>query len=244
MKKATALKTNGHYVVRRSAKLNENGDTLRVGRDKIIRVFRYLEALNQHRNPVQRQLSGQQWSLWLHDLPDHASTQRGVVSRETARAAKDGDVHNIDRGENFVFKVRRPKLSSPPDPPREVAAWLKDGWDDPGKKAAFHETRKDSEHQDQDSREKFDDVPSRLSAFQRWQSERDAWAASEKPARAAMKIFAMLDDLHARLQREGEQLELILADGILSWRVARGQPYHPIPLHRLDPQFKYALSAL
>src|SRR5215472_3631889 len=126
MKKMTALRTNGHCVVRHSAKRNENGDPLRVAREKIIRVFRYLEALNQHRNPVQRQLSSQQWSLWLHDLPDHASIQRGLSRTAlAARAARDKDkedsVHSIDRdrGENFVFKVRRPKLSAPADPPRE-----------------------------------------------------------------------------------------------------------------------------
>src|SRR5262249_53923912 len=158
------------------------------------RVFRYLEALNQHRNPVQRQLSGQQWSFWLHDLPAHPAAQRGASRAATvARAAKDEAVHGIDsnHGDNFVFKVRRPKLSPPPDPPREVAPWLKDGWDDPAKKAAVHETRKKPEarDEDQDVGEKFSDAPSRVLAFQRWEAERDAWAATEKPARAAMKIF-------------------------------------------------------
>src|SRR5262252_6174067 len=193
MKKASPLQpTNGRRAVPPSTTLKiDNSDTLRVAPEKIVRVFRYLEALNQHRNPVQRQLSSQQWSFWLHDLPSHPATQRGVV-RLQGRAAKDEASHGTERnGESFVFKVRRPRLSPPPDPPREVAAWLKDGWDDPAKKAAFHETRKSQDRRadDEPSSEKFGDVAARTTAFERWVSERDAWAAQEKPARAAMKIF-------------------------------------------------------
>src|SRR5215472_13207510 len=152
MRKTSALHSrNGHGATRTLPKRAENGDARRVAREKIIRVFRYLEALNQHRNPVQRQLSGQQWSFWLHDLPSHPAAQRGPSRVATAaRAAKD-EVRGIDsnQAENFVLKVRRPKLSPAPDPPREIAAWLKDGWDDPAKKASFHETRKNPEAQNE-----------------------------------------------------------------------------------------------
>ena len=34
-----------------------DADTLRVARDKLVRVFRYLEALNQHRNPAKKQIA-------------------------------------------------------------------------------------------------------------------------------------------------------------------------------------------
>src|SRR5215472_14991312 len=223
------------------AKRTESVDPLRVARDKIVRVFRYLEALNQHRNPVQRQLSSQQWSFWLRDLPNHPSTQRGVL-RSPARSAKDDASHgDSDHGDNFVLKVRRPKLSAPPQPPREVADWLKDGWDDPAKKAAFHESRKNPEGEGESATEKFGDVAARMAAFNRWQPERDAWAANEKPARAAMKVFEMLYELHGRLEREAEQVELILGDGILSWRVPEDNIYHPILLQRLQLEFNAAI---
>src|SRR5215469_952352 len=88
-----------HRSVPHVTKRSENGDTLRVAREKIIRVFRYLEALNQHRNPVQRQLSGQQWSFWLHDLPSHPAAQRGPSRiATTARAAKDEVRHRQQSG--------------------------------------------------------------------------------------------------------------------------------------------------
>jgi len=34
-------------------------ELLRVGRERLSRVFHYLEALNQHRNPAKRQLREQ-----------------------------------------------------------------------------------------------------------------------------------------------------------------------------------------
>src|SRR5215471_21770455 len=101
MRKTRTLRSAiSHRSAPHATKRSENGDTLRVAREKIIRVFRYLEALNQHRNPVQRQLSGQQWSFWLHDLPSHPTTQRGVL--RPARAAKDDHGHHED--DNFVLK--------------------------------------------------------------------------------------------------------------------------------------------
>lgn len=52
-------------------------DSLRIGRERLSRVFQYLEALNQHRNPPKRQIREQLWTLWLKDLPDHPAIQRG-----------------------------------------------------------------------------------------------------------------------------------------------------------------------
>src|SRR2546426_11273982 len=46
------------------------------GRERIARVFRYLKALNEHRNPAKRDLSEQPWTLWFRHLPDHPAIQR------------------------------------------------------------------------------------------------------------------------------------------------------------------------
>jgi hypothetical protein len=51
-------------------------ERLRVAREKLTRVFRYLEAVNQHRNPAKRQIREQLWSLRLHDLPEHTAIKR------------------------------------------------------------------------------------------------------------------------------------------------------------------------
>ncbi len=54
-----------------------NQEDLDVGRRKAIQAFQFLEALNQLRNPVTRMVEDQPWHLWLRDLPDHPSIERG-----------------------------------------------------------------------------------------------------------------------------------------------------------------------
>src|SRR6516162_2256865 len=108
---------------------NGSADPNGRAREKITRVFRYLEALNQHRNPAPRHLHSQLWSLWLHDLPCHVSIQRGTRKSETTgkNAHEDVSPHSgKSSAENFVIKVQRPKLSPAPEPPNQVAAWLKE----------------------------------------------------------------------------------------------------------------------
>lgn len=244
MRKPSIVQANGHRAIHYAGKRTESIDKQRGAREKITRVFRYLEALNQHRNPVQRQLSAQEWSFWLRDLPSHPCAQRGASRSNSRTDALRVETRRTqgEAAESFVVKVRRPpKRVPPPDPPREIVAWLKDGWDDPTRSAAFRETQRRTDFEEGRQIEKFGDVPSRALIFRRWVQERDAWAMNEGTAGIAMKIFEMLYDLHGRMEREAEQVELILGDGILSWRRPEGNIYHPILLQRLQLEFNAAI---
>jgi very-short-patch-repair endonuclease len=218
-----------------------NPEKLRVAREKLTRVFRYLEALNQHRNPAKRQIREQLWSLWLHDLPEHASIKRGASKSSTAKT-KAADSQNGDASAGgFVLKVQRPELTSPPEPPYGIAAWLEAGWDDPSKEPSVSASRNESDQEGETRVANFEDDPARLAALRRWKVAREEWAKNEKPARAAMKIFETLYALHGRIDREAERVELVLGDGILSWSRAEGSIYHPVLLQRLQLQFNAAV---
>ena len=216
-----------------------DAEKLRVAREKLTRVFRYLEALNQHRNPAKRQLREQPWSLWMRDLPDHSSIQRGAA-KICSPKAKDKNSRAIeDTGSNYILKVRRPRLTRPPEPPKEISAWLEDGWDDPSNTLSLsvEETLEEPENSREQRIVKFADDPARSAAWERWKLLRDDWVKNEKPARAAMKIFETFYTLYGRIDREAERVELILGDGILSWRRSEGSIFHPILLQRLQLQF-------
>src|SRR6267378_6059470 len=218
-----------------------NPEKLRVAREKLTRVFRYLEALNQHRNPAKRQIREQLWSLWLHDLPDHPSIKRGVSKSGLAKS-KPAELQNDDTSSGgFVLKVQRPSLTSPPEPPGSIATWLESGWDDPSKESSVSASRNEADQEGQTRIANFADEPARLGALQRWKAAREEWAKNEKPARAAMKIFETLYSLYGRIDREAERVELVLGDGILSWSRAEGGIYHPILLQRLQLQFNAAV---
>jgi very-short-patch-repair endonuclease len=214
-----------------------DAEKLRVSREKLTRVFRYLEALNQHRNPAKRQIREQLWSLRLRDLPVHSSIQRGEVKTTAAKAKKPNEETTDNGSANYVLKVQRPRLTRPPEPPEEIAAWLGAGWDDPSSEVLLEETREEPGESAGAGILRFTDDPRRLASLENWKLLREEWAQKEKPARAAMKLFETLYALHGRIDREGERVELILGDGILSWRRAEGAIYHPVLLQRLQLQF-------
>src|SRR5258707_2266436 len=214
-----------------------NADKLRVARDKLTRVFRYLEALNQHRNPAKRQIHEQPWSLWLRDLPEHSSVQRGAAKASPLKT-KDGNGQGTeDGGASYVLKVQRRRLTRASEPPEEIAAWLEDGWDDPSNGFALKQTLEETENGAESRIAKFADDPARTATLERWKLARNEWVRTEKPARAAMKIFESLYALYGRIDREAERVDLVLGDGILSWSRTDGGIYHPILLQRLQLQF-------
>src|SRR5215471_12086680 len=212
-------------------------EKLRVGREKLTRVFRYLEALNQHRNPAKRQIREQLWSVWLQDLPEYAAIKKGGAKSKSSRTAnKDGRNEATDNT-SFVLRVQRPTLTLPPPPPPETAEWLEVGWDDPFNDAVIAEMRNESTEATEGAPEGIADNPARRMLFEEWKIQRDEWAGIERPARVSMKLFEALYALYGRIEREAERVELVLGDGILSWPRPEGNIYHPILLQRLQLQF-------
>src|SRR6266849_1799677 len=214
-----------------------DAEKLRVARDKLTRVFRYLEALNQHRNPAKRQIREQPWSLRLRDLPEHPSIQRGAGKASSTKTKNGNSQGAEDGGANYVSKLQRPRLTRSPEPPEEIAAWVGDGWDDPSNGISIDETLQESGNRAEPKNTKFADGPARTTSLESWKLLRDEWAKNEKPARAEMKVFETFYALYGRIDREAERVELILGDGILSWRRTEGGIYHPILLQRLQLQF-------
>jgi very-short-patch-repair endonuclease len=220
-----------------------DADKLQVARDKLTRVFRYLEALNQHRNPAKRQIREQLWSFWLHNLPQHPAVKLGASQFKAAKSKTSDSAPADMSAEGFVLKVQRPTLTRCPEPPSEIVEWLEAGWDDPSNEVSVHDTRNGSEQEGEGQAHvaNFVDDPARPAALQRWKLLRDEWAKNERPARSAMKVFETLYALYGRIDREGERVELVLGDGILSWRRDEGSIYHPILLQRLQLQFNAAV---
>lgn len=211
-----------------------DSDTIRTGRDRLLRVFRYLEALNEHRNPVKRHLGEQLWSLWLKDLPDHQSVRRGApapTEQPGLQASDDGfrEPHDPD----FVLKIARPRLSSPPVLPAILQGWLETSWEDPFKEVSLLESKNEASV----GRMRFATDPKRIAAFEQWKEQRDQWAKDERPARTAMELFEDFYELYGRVEREAERVEIVLGDGILSWQRPEGTVHHPILLQRLQLSF-------
>ena len=213
-----------------------DAEKLRTAREKITRVFRYLEALNQHRNPPKRQIKEQPWHLWLHDLPVHPAVKQSAA-RSGSGKTKSADGQTEAANTTFSLRVSRPHLTPPPEPPSEIVSWLESGWDDPFNLACVVECREEPQGNGEKLTVQFSANPARLAALRRWAPLRDEWARTEKPARQAMRLFETFYSLYGRIDREAERVELVLGDGILSWQRPEGGIFHPIVLQRLQLQF-------
>jgi predicted transport protein/very-short-patch-repair endonuclease/DNA polymerase III delta prime subunit len=203
----------------------------RIGKDRLLRVFQYLKALNEHRNPVKRQIREQPWVLWLGELPVHNSISY-VGYIET------NDNETEDKTEDdFIIRVRRPKITAVPKPPEQIVEWLEKGWDDPEQEIKIAQTREEVDENGEAHLIRFDEDPKRMRAFENWQRKRKEWANNEIPARQATKIFERFYDLYGWLQKESERYELVIGDGILNWRCPNISIHHPVLLQRVQLEF-------
>lgn len=193
-----------------------------VGQKRLKQLFQYLEAFNQQRNPVVRQIDDQAWALWLKTLPQHSSIQLGSSE---------------DESEQCVLRISRPKLSTAPEPPREIRNWLLDGWDDCFKDVRVIEVETEIDRDSNEIKVLFTDDPKRVKEFDLWLNARNEWAKQEQPAKEAYKVFERIYALYNRIEREAGRLEIVLGDGILSWRLPSGGLYHPVLLQRLQLSF-------
>lgn len=215
-------------------------EILKSGRGRLQQIFRYLEALNQIRNPVKRLVREQPWVLRLRDLPDHPAVRKGIFGAVPMNAPEfesSIDRQELSGGEDFILKVRRPNITAAPPPPSAIAEWLHAGWNDVDGQAMVHSSRNTAGPESGTLIERFDDDPERARVLQEWKERRDEWVRNEKPARATLKIFERLYELYGQIEREAERVELVLGDGILNWRRPEGGVHHPIVLQRLQLEF-------
>ncbi len=198
---------------------------LEVARDRIARVFRYLQALNEHRNPPKRLLRDQPWSMHFCRLPDHPAIQRG------------------GSGDEILLRVRRPSPTPAPKPPAIITDWLERGWEEPDGQDRFRPSQNRVEADGQTIVVPFVNDPARPAALEGWRALREEWAKNERPARDAAHIFERLFALHGTLEREGGRLELILGDGILLWKKEEIEINHPVLFRRVYLSFDTKVPA-
>lgn len=200
-----------------------------VERDRISRLFQFVRALNELRNPVSRQIRELEWSLSLADLPRHDCVQLGAVS---AGVEDTGDV------DDFVLTVNRPPPLEPvPPPPSEIADWLNKGWEDYEGSVVAREARTRALPDGTSESERFTDDPNRPLALARWQATRESFLVDNMPALKAFRLFERLYVLYGMLERDAERYDIMLGDGILSWNIPRGSIRFPIVLQKLEMEF-------
>ncbi|RYG67599.1 hypothetical protein EON80_13290, partial [bacterium] len=235
-----------------------SSDLAEQARPRVAQIFRYLQALDQLRNPILRQVSEQRWHLSLSSLPEHESialSSPQILSADDSLEAEDSDFIS-SQGTNAeiegktivglrdglidtILRVRRPELTNAPRLPPALEGWVQ-GWEDPYGSPHQSASRSSSSGATPpvgSLLENFASNPSRGQAWATWLEEWNEWSQSERPARQAMQLYEKFYEWHSTLSREGERYELMLGDGVLNWRRPEGGINHPLLLRRLDLQF-------
>lgn len=209
-----------------------------VGRSRLERVFRYMKALNDERNPVVRRVDehSPQWVLWLHDLPVHPCVT--LAARVGEDAGRDGGgLGDLSESDGIVLRVRRPQLREAPRIPESLVGWTKPVWEQPDGSAEVYDSL---EHVGEDQPIQsvaFAASARRVTDFAAWSECWQEWSAKERVAREVSGVFEKLYALYGIIQREAQRVELIVGDGVLSWRLDDGGIHHPLILIRVQLDF-------
>ena len=170
------------------------------GADKLAQVFTFLREFSSLQNPVVRNLSEYPFSFHLSDAPIHP-----FISIPIRQGTSETD--------DFVIKVKRPELTSPPRIDEILQDWVVAS-QDPDKRPVCRDAL-NRPSDDGTITEKFSDNEERVSAWANWLASWERWAVAERPNRIADRFFQKIYGIRALLERESESYELVLGDGNL-----------------------------
>jgi signal recognition particle GTPase len=176
-----------------------------IARERLVQVFDFLEQLNAKSLVKKNNEFKNINQLDCFKLAEWEDCEWIEFFATDDSAGSDGEL------EPFVT-IRRPELKKCPLPPKILDGWLLDGWQNPEEDVKKCEVIKNSARRS----EKFSSNSSRVNAIKAWKSARTKWAKTEKSSRKVHDVFKKLHAIWMDLQREGDGIEILLGDGILS----------------------------
>ncbi len=198
-------------------------------RGKLQQVFNFVKALNELRNPVQKDIKEYAWKLWFNELP--------LDLRLKINDIGNNDENLLD-GKDTILTVKRPELTECPPPQEELERWISGKWRDPYTKIGLLEKIERAGENGEKETICIEVTHEIRDEFEEWNRARDEWISREIPLRRTMDIFKSLYKLYSDIQKESESVELILGDGLLNWNVnGEMKIYHPVLLQRVELKF-------
>ena len=210
---------------------------------QLTRVFEYIRELAAIRQPVRRTLSGYSPNPeFLDEWPAHplVRVQRGESLDD------DGDQEAGGTKAEPLVRVGRPDLTRCPPPPRTLRDWLLSGWEDPTREARVVRSINRPTPFGDTNTIRFSDDEERVASWNGWRTRRAAWAEAEQPAVLTRRLYERVHEVWTLMRREGDRIELVVADGMLHWSMSEGTGpegaiRHPVLLQRIRVEFEPAV---
>ncbi len=188
-----------------------------LSREKVKRLFEFLRALEERKNPVPLRVSDHKWHFSLAHLPSHP----------LIRCFRGGQEHD---SETVYLKVTRPKLTKAPAPPEVLLDWLSPTWERWGAELEYLETRTLAGDNGDLKDVRFEESDDRIAAYCDYLDIRNSWTETEEPVRLTNDVYEKLFELWGQLRRDSESLELVLGNAVLSLKKPKASIQHPLLL--------------
>ncbi len=178
----------------------------------------------------------QEWLLAGWDDP-----KKQVSVTETQNKVRhesfDEDPERVIAYSEWLSDWKIKKEEDAPTPPTSLDFWLEPNW-----KESVTEPLPISQREITFS-EKFVDDDLRVEAYNGWLETRNVWVEPELLAHRALHFYEKFYDTYASLEKDGEQLEILVADGCLQWTTRSDVDDqvtidHPILLKRVELKFE------
>ena len=196
------------------------------GKSRVERLFKFIRAFTNARNPIKRQLSEQpaaDLQIEYLGLPNSSEWVEYWSGSEDER--------------EWLLRVKIcPPV--PCEPPPQIARdWLLPGWERYSESARHVEEKMIPDKQGVNQIVRFSDDTPRKSVWDAWWLRREKWAADQRRHDPVRDLFSKLQALRAELQKRSEQVELVLGSGVFSYQSPIQQYHHPLVIKPLDIEF-------
>ena len=200
--------------------------TIELVRERLTNLFEFFKAVEERRMPKDVDVTKHDWVMWLDSLPVHNKLKILKPSPEN--------------GEWLV--IQKPTLTICPPFPEVLSDWLEKGWDDPSFELAPKVKERTIQRGNDYVAVEFDSSQDRNQAYEVWSQKRALWRSVELPSRSVEKIWSRLFSLHEHIKRDGGSVELMLGDGIVSYKGKLEPIFHPLVLRKVELLFDPAIS--
>ena len=182
--------------------------------DKAIALYTFLKEFAQLRTRTIRDVSQYEQVVWSSDVPREVGCYCIAWDRDL----------NANSDEVWL-KIRKPRLTTPPEPPDFVAPWVR-----PDQIADCDLEL--PELYDTLFGETFDDPPRRLEDHAEVKEAWDTyiedkwwtWADHNRREQQVSSVYTDIFSMYQKQQRLGEQFEVVFVLGLLCWKTPDGLP--------------------
>jgi hypothetical protein len=192
-----------------------------LARKRLSQLYQFFKAVDERRTPRVCDFTEHRWVLQLNSLPNHVNL---TVTKPSPDSSE-------------WLKISKPRLTDCPAYPSSLDKWLDNGWDDPAFELAPKIKSRPIQRGNELVEIEFDADADRQNSYVEWSTKRNLWRLVELPARQVIKVWDRFFSLHNDLTRDGESWELVLGDGLVSYKNGTQSLYHPLVIRKVELVF-------